>query len=93
MGAKDMSSVETKKPHQESFQDYATNPVKAVQEHPIPASLVLFGLGVGVGLLLTTKACESMMHQETTSERLSRQFTDAMGEIRGMLQRGLSRMS
>jgi hypothetical protein len=76
----------------ETVQEMATRPVQVVREHPIPASLVLFGVGFGLGLLLTSKMCESMFHEETTTEQLSRQFNNAMSEIKGMLQRGYSAM-
>jgi hypothetical protein len=82
----------TTKSTPESIQDYAARPVQVVREHPVPASLILFGMGVGIGLLLTSKACEAMMHEETTSERLSRQFHDALNELKSTAQRAYSSM-
>ena len=94
-----MSSAQSKEQSKEqstleavqgAVQDYAARPVEMVREHPIPASLVLFGLGLGLGLILTSQAPDSMFHQETTTERLSRQFNDSMSDIRSMLQRGFA---
>lgn len=88
----DMSTTESSKASQPTLESYAAKPVQVVREHPIPASLVMFGIGLGIGVLFTSKACEAMTHQETTSERLSRQFSDALTEIKNTLQRGFSSM-
>lgn len=74
----------------EAIGEYAQQPVKMVQEHPIPASLVLFGLGMGIGIAIASSVAQTMVHQETTTERLGRQFNDALSEIRSTIQRGLS---
>lgn len=87
-----MSATETTPLTTDTFKDYATKPVQVVQEHPVPASLILFGVGLGVGLLLTSKACEALTHEETTTERLSRQFNDALTDLKSTIMRGFSSM-
>ncbi len=75
----------------ETIEGYAQQPVKMVQEHPIPASLVLFGIGLGIGMVIAS-SMPTMMHQETTTERVGRQFNDALSEIKNTIQRGFSAM-
>lgn len=85
-----MQAAKVMEEARETLGQYADRPVQMVREHPFPAALTLFGIGLGVGLLLTSRACDALMHEETTTERLSRQFNDAMSEIKGAIQRGFS---
>lgn len=87
-----MSTASAMESAKETIGEYANQPVKMVQDHPIPASLVLFGLGVGIGMAIAASVAPAVMHQETTTERLGRQFNDALSEIKNTIHRGFSAM-
>jgi hypothetical protein len=57
-------------------------PAEIVQEYPLSTALLVFGVGLGVGVLLSTTVCDSMYNlmapQPTMSQRLSRQFYDTL---------------
>jgi hypothetical protein len=57
---------------QEAFE----RPVEMAKEYPISSMLVLFGAGVGVGLIVSNLLCEQLMHHETMTERLGRQMKE-----------------
>lgn len=55
-------------------------PTEMIQEYPISSMLVVFGVGLGVGVLLAQTVCDSMIravsHEPTTMERIGRQMYD-----------------
>lgn len=55
-------------------------PVEVAKEYPVTSMMVLFGVGVGVGVLLAQACAANLpsMHSETMSEKLSRQIYDAV---------------
>jgi hypothetical protein len=60
-------------------------PRQMVEEYPISSSLVVFGLGVGVGILLGQALCEPLSRawseswrEPTMSERWGRSMQDAL---------------
>ena len=60
-------------------------PVGMVKEHPLPSMLLMFGIGMGVGVVLA-QACSSSLlhlshHEPTTTERISRQVYDALSQV------------
>jgi hypothetical protein len=64
--------------------DYAAEPAHMVQEYPLSSALVVFGVGLGTGLLLSSLLAEPVrmaVHQETTSERMRRQLMDAFHSV------------
>jgi len=55
-------------------------PSQVVQDYPISSTLVVFGIGIGVGLLASYSLLDSVLRPPppTMTERLSRQFYDAL---------------
>jgi len=53
-------------------------PNQVVQDYPISTALVIFGVGLGVGLLASHALIDSVRPPPTMTERLSRQFYDAL---------------
>lgn len=53
-----------------------------VKEYPVSSLLTVFGVGLGVGVLLSQTVCHSMLRafepEPTVAERLSRQIYDAV---------------
>jgi hypothetical protein len=66
------------------FQEAVERPVELAREYPISSMLVVFGLGLGVGVVLS-QVCSSsllgMAHEPTFTERLSRQIYDAVNQV------------
>jgi hypothetical protein len=78
-------------------QDFRTGPngspaAEWVGDNPFTSTTVLFGLGVGVGLLLGHTIAETtghrLMHQDTFSEKLASQIRDL---LKNNLPQGLMR--
>jgi hypothetical protein len=67
-------------------------PMEMAREYPMSSMLVVFGVGLGVGVLLSQVACSAMHHEPTFRERLSQQIYDAVNQVipdsvRGQLNR------
>jgi hypothetical protein len=59
-------------------------PQEVVSEYPFSSALLVFGVGLGVGVILASAVCESTSHMwqpETTSQRWSRQMSDYLGHM------------
>jgi hypothetical protein len=63
------------------MQEAIEQPVEMAREYPVSSMLVVFGVGLGVGILLSQAVCSSMVHEPTFSERLSRQIYDAVNQV------------
>lgn len=64
------------------MQEALQQPMEMAREYPMSSMLVLFGVGLGVGVLLSQVACSAMPHHEPTfSERLSQQIHDAVNQV------------
>jgi len=63
------------------MQEAMERPAELAREYPMSSMLVVFGVGLGVGVLLSQVACASMHHEPTFSERLSRQIYDAVNQV------------
>lgn len=61
------------------LQQAMEKPMEMAKEYPVASMLVLFGVGVGVGVLLSQAAAMSLGgHTPSMSERLSKQIYDAV---------------
>ena len=57
----------------ETFQHAMERPQEVLREYPVSSMLVVFGLGLGVGLLVSQALCSTMLEPEPTmSERWQR---------------------
>jgi hypothetical protein len=64
--------------------EFAKQPTELVHEYPLSSTLVVFGVGLGAGLLLSSLLAEPvrmMTHHETGSERMRRQVMDALTSV------------
>jgi hypothetical protein len=64
--------------------EFTKEPTQLVHEYPLSSTLVVFGVGLGAGLLLSSILAEPvrhMTHHETTSERMQRQMLDALRNV------------
>jgi hypothetical protein len=67
------------------FRHALQQPREMVKEHPLSSMLLLFGVGLGVGVLIG-QACAGPLlhmayHEPTTSEKLGRQVYDALSGV------------
>ena len=57
-------------------------PQEMLQEYPVSSMLVVFGLGLGVGLLLSQALCSTMLEPEPTmAERWQRNLMGAADRV------------
>jgi hypothetical protein len=59
-------------------------PQEMISEYPFSSALLVFGVGLGVGLVLSSALCEStsrMWQPETTSERWGRHMYDYLSHM------------
>jgi len=64
--------------------EFTKEPTQLVHEYPLSSTLVVFGVGLGAGLLLSSILAEpvrQMTHHETSSERVRRQVMDALHSV------------
>jgi hypothetical protein len=73
----------------EGFQHALERPQEVLQEYPVSSMLVMFGLGLGVGLLVSQALCSTMLEPEPTmTERWQRNLMHAADRV---LPSGMSR--
>lgn len=73
----------------ETFQHAMERPQEMLKEYPVSSMLVVFGLGLGVGLLVSQAMCSTMLEPEPTmTERWQRNFMNAADRV---LPSGMSR--
>jgi hypothetical protein len=68
----------------DQFQDVLERPTELVKEHPLPAMLLMFGLGMGVGVLVGQTVCSSlldMFEEPTLTDRVRQQVYDALSNV------------
>jgi hypothetical protein len=63
-------------------------PTEMVKEYPVSSMLVVFSVGLGVGLVLSQALLPSF-HESTISERMGRQLYDSMSNLTGAMKRGI----
>lgn len=60
-------------------------PAEMVQEYPLSSMLVVFGLGLGVGVIIGQSL--TMYHEPTMTERMGRQLHDSMSSLSNAIGR------
>jgi hypothetical protein len=65
-----------------------SRPTEMVQEYPISSMLVVFGVGLGLGVV-ASQALLPSFHEPTMSERMGRQLYDSMCNLSSAVQRGI----
>jgi len=69
---------------QDEFWEAVQRPDQMVKEHPLPSMLLMFGLGLGVGVLLSQTLCSSLIEafeEPTMTEKMRRQVYDAVSRV------------
>ena len=68
----------------DQFRDAMERPTELVKEHPLPSMLLMFGVGLGVGVLLSQAVCSTLMEaieEPTMTEKVKRQAFDALSHV------------
>jgi hypothetical protein len=64
------------------FETAMEKPQELVREHPMAAAMIVFGVGLGVGLLLSQAACGQLSyfthHEPTMAEKLTNRVREAI---------------
>lgn len=68
-----------------SFSEMYTQPAEMVKEYPLSSMMVLFGVGIGVGLILTHSLSEPVSRaiygNPTMTDRWTRQLHDVLAQV------------
>jgi len=59
-------------------------PTELVKEHPLPSMLLMFGLGIGVGVLVSQTLCSTLLEsfeEPTMTEKVRKQVYDAVSHV------------
>ena len=67
----------------DQFRHAIEQPTEMVKEHPLPSMLVMFGLGIGVGVIVGQVLCSTLMEdaEPTMTEKMRKQVYDALGHV------------
>lgn len=68
----------------EEFLGAMQHPQEMVKEYPLPSMLLMFGLGLGVGVLVSQALCSTLIEafeEPTMTEKMKRQVYDAISSV------------
>jgi len=69
----------------DQFRHAMENPGELVKEHPLPSMLLMFGVGIGVGVVLSQTLCSSLAEmatpEPTMTDKVRRQVYDALSNV------------
>ena len=72
----------------ETVSQAMSRPTEMVQEYPLSSMVVVFGVGLGLGVVLSQSLLPSI-HEPTMTERMGRQLYDSMCNLTTAVQRGI----
>jgi len=65
----------------EQFQQAIEQPTEMVREHPLPSMLLMFGLGLGVGVMVSQALFSGVLEEPTMTDKMRRQVYDALSHV------------
>jgi len=69
----------------EQFREAIERPAEMVKEYPLASMLLMFGMGLGVGVIVSQTVCSSLLEMSepdpSMTEKLRRQVYDALGHV------------
>jgi len=60
------------------------NPTELVKEYPLSSMLLMFGVGIGVGVIVGQTLCSTLMElveEPTMTEKVKKQVYDAVSQV------------
>jgi len=73
----------------EAMGQAVARPTEMVKEYPMSSMMVVFGVGLGLGVVLS-QAILPTFHEPTMSERMGQQLYDAMCNLTSAVKRGIN---
>jgi hypothetical protein len=68
----------------DQFREAMERPVEMVKEYPLASMLLMFGMGMGVGVLVSQSLCSAlaeMADEPTMTEKVRKQVMDALSHV------------
>jgi len=69
----------------DQFKEAFERPVEMVKEYPLASMLLMFGMGLGVGVLVSQTLCSTLLEmvepEPTMTEKVRKQVIDALSHI------------
>jgi len=68
----------------DQFREAIERPVEMVKEYPLASMLLMFGMGLGVGVLVSQSLCSvlaEMAEEPTMTEKVRKQVMDALSHV------------
>lgn len=68
----------------DQFREAMERPVEMVKEYPLASMLLMFGMGLGVGVLVSQSLCSvlaEMTEEPTMREKVRKQVMDALSHV------------
>jgi len=68
----------------DQFREAMERPAEMVKEYPLPSMLLMFGVGLGVGVLLSQTVCSTLLEaieEPTMTEKVKRQVFDSLSHV------------
>jgi len=69
----------------EQFREAMERPGELVKEYPLASMLLMFGMGLGVGVIVSQTICNSLLEmaepEPSMTNKLRRQVYDALGHV------------
>ena len=68
----------------DQFREALERPVEMVKEYPLASMLLMFGMGLGVGVVVSQSLCSvlaEMTEEPTMTEKVRKQVIDALSHI------------
>jgi hypothetical protein len=73
----------------EAMREAASRPTEIVREYPMSSMMLVFGVGLGLGVVLSQAILPSF-HEPTMSERMGQQLYDSMCNLTSAVKRGIN---
>jgi len=73
----------------EAMREAASRPTEMVREYPMSSMMLVFGVGLGLGVVLSQAILPSF-HEPTMSERMGQQLYDSMCNLTSAVKRGIN---
>jgi hypothetical protein len=69
----------------QQFQEAMERPAEIVKEYPLASMMLMFGLGLGVGVVMSQAICSSLLElaepPPTMTDKVGRQIYDALSNV------------
>ena len=64
------------------FREALERPAEMVKEYPLASMLLMFGVGMGLGVIVSNAICSSLAEEESTASSMANSFSHMTGKLR-----------